>query len=161
MTNKAYLYCLRLLGGQEYSVAKLRTKLKLKDFPEEEREEALQMIVEKGYLNEERYTELKIKSLALKGKSTRLINRALGEEGLKVSEAHIKEVLEEKGISEDEQLRELLRKKLRNHVPGQALDPAQRTKIIRFALSRGHSYANIKKILGLELESTDESPDFF
>lgn len=142
-------------------MAKLRTKLKLKEFPEEEREEALQMVVEKGYLNEERYTELKIKSLALKGKSSRLINRALGEEGLKVSEARIKEVLEEKGISEDDQLRELIRKKLKNHVPGQALDPAQRTKIIRFALSRGHSYANIKKILGLELESGDESPDFF
>lgn len=161
MENKAYIYSLRLLGGQEYSLKKLKTKLKLKEFSEEEIEEAIRLVVEKGYLNEERYLELKVKSLILKGKASRVVQHALSNEGITVSEARINQICEEKGVDQDQQLKELISKKLRNHKPGTRLEPSEYQKIIRFALSRGHSYQKVKKILGLSLTETEESPDFF
>lgn len=160
-TNKAYIYSLRLLGGQEYSLSKLRKKLELKEFTEEEIEDALKQVVEKGYLDEERYLELKVKSLILKGKAARVIVHALSAEGIQVNEVRITQICEEKGLDQDEQLKELISKKLRNHKPGTKLEQAEYQKIVRFALSRGHSYQKVKKILGVSLAGTEESPDFF
>lgn len=160
MTNKAYIYSLRLLGGQEYSLKKLKTKLVQKGFSDEEIVEALQLVVEKGYLNEERYIELKVKSLILKGKAARVVQHALLSEGVSVSEARIAEICLEKGVDQDQQLRELIRKKLRNHRVGAKLQDTEYQKIVRFALSRGHSYQKVKKILSQEFSGNEESPDF-
>jgi len=161
MKNQAYIYSLRLLGGQEYSLKKLKTKLIQKEFPEEEIEEALKLVVEKGYLDENRYLELKVKSLILKGKAGRVVQHTLAHEGISVSESRINEICLEKGVDQDEQLVELLNKKLRHHQPGARLDPSDYQKIIRFALSRGHSYQKVKKLLGQKLSESEEIPDNF
>ena len=161
MDNKAYTYSLRLLTGQEYSIQKLRTKLVQKAFEKEDIEDAIKRVVENGYLSEERYTELKVKSLLLRGKSTRFIIHGLGEEGLKIDEQFVQRICESCGIDKNEQLRSLIMKKARSVVKKGVLDLTSRQKIIRFALSKGHPYQEIKKIMAESFKETEENPDFF
>lgn len=156
MKKPAYLYSLRLLSGREYSSAKLKKKLREKKFDEIEIEETLAQLCEERYLCDERYISAKIKQLALRGKSKRYIQHRLIEEGLKITEGDISSILKDAQIDEDDQLRALIQKKYQSLSRTPNTQEKIIEKVLRFALSRGHHFHDIKRILKEEMKTNLE-----
>ncbi len=82
MTSKNY--ALRLLSKKEYFSSELRKKLLQKGFPEEEVEETIQYLIEKGYINDEALKKRYIERYLEKGKSISYIKNKLYQKGISV-----------------------------------------------------------------------------
>lgn len=147
MSKQAYSYLVKLLSSRDYSEHKLREKLREKKFPANEIDNALNEIKERGYLKEEAYAEARIKGFMSKGYSANYIKQKLQQEKLTVSEETIYEVFDEHRVSEDEQIKKLLSKKLRVISDDKEEAHKERQKAIRFALSKGHNPGAVFKIL--------------
>lgn len=152
-SHGAYLYALRLLAKQEYSVHKLKQKLKMKGFEPIHLEAALIELDEKGYLSNERYADSKVKQLAHKGHSISSIRRLLSDEKIELNEAEISNIFEEIPLSEDDQIIQLLNKKrpCSKWLGSSPEARKNRDRAIRFALQKGHSYSSINAQLGVIL----------
>lgn len=159
MSKQAYSYLVKLISSRDYSEHKLREKLREKKFPANEIENALNEIKERGYLREEAYTEARIKGFMSKGYSANYIRQKLQQEKLTVSEVEIYEVFNEHRVSEDEQIKKLLSKKLRVISKDKEEAHRERQKAIRFALSKGHNPGAVFKILKTKLNGTDDIED--
>jgi regulatory protein len=144
MSNKAYLYLIKLLSSRDYSEYKLREKLKTKGFIRDDIEAAIKEVIEKKYLKEDLYAEARIKGFMNKGYSQDYIQQKLKQEHLTVTTESIDEIYVDHQYSEDEQVRELVQKKLRGKP---ILDYDHEAKVIRFVLSKGHDYSVIKKMI--------------
>ena len=55
--ERAYLYALRLLTARDYTVARLREKLRGRDLDEADVEAALERLVSEGWLDDRRFAE--------------------------------------------------------------------------------------------------------
>jgi regulatory protein len=144
MSNKAYLTLIRLLSSKDYSEHKLREKLRNRDFPAAEIDEAIAQVKEKNYLKEEIYAEARAKAFMNKGYSKNYIRQKLGIEHVKVDQEFIQDIYTDHNKSEDDQIKYLIDKKLR----GKTIDDYdQESKIIRFILSKGHNISEIKKAI--------------
>ena len=55
--ERAWQYALRLLAGRDYTVSKLREKLRLKDFSPEAVDSAVTKLIAEGWLNDRRFAE--------------------------------------------------------------------------------------------------------
>jgi regulatory protein len=144
MQSKAYLYLIRLLSSRDYSEFKLREKLREKQYPATEIDEAIAEIKAKNYLREDNYAEARAKAFMNKGYSPDYIKQKLAQEHVSVDEDFIQNIYSENRNDSDEQIRSLVEKKLR----GRKLDSyEQEVKVIRFILSKGHQIGAIKKIL--------------
>ncbi len=144
MSTRAYLYIVKLLSARDYSEHKLREKLKEKQYPANDIDNALSEAKEKGYLREEAYIEARVKSFMNKGYSPNYIRQKMSQERLSVSTDEIKDIFTEERVSEEEQIERLARKKL-----GQKLeiDFDLEGKILRFLISKGHDFSLSKKVL--------------
>lgn len=144
MSNKAYLKIIQLLSARDYSEHKLRQKLIASDFPANEIDEAIKLAKEKKYLREEIYAESRAKTFINKGYSQSYINQKLNTENINVNEEFIGEIFEDQATTKEDQIQYLINKKLR----GKKIDSYEdQVKIIRFALSKGHSLSDIKQVL--------------
>ena len=144
MQSKAYLYLIRLLSSRDYSEFKLREKLREKQYPANEIDEAIAEIKAKNYLREDNYAEARAKAFMNKGYSPDYIKQKLAQEHVYVDEDFIQSIYSENRNDSEEQIRSLVEKKLR----GKKLDSyEQEVKVIRFVLSKGHQIGAIKKIL--------------
>ncbi|MEI8346888.1 MAG: regulatory protein RecX [Pseudomonadota bacterium] len=156
MEVSAYNYAVRLLARQDYSRAKLRQKLILREFASSEIEEALTKVVEKGYLREENYIKNKILSMVARNYSRSYIQRKLVQEGLKVDWEQMAPLLETEATpSEDDQIDKLIQKKWRSLSQRQLPTTKIREKILSFLFSKGHSFDKGKKILDKFLAAQD------
>lgn len=154
MSSKAYLYLIRLLSSRDYSEYKLREKLREKQYPASEIDEAIEEIKAKNYLREDNYAEARAKAFMNKGYSPEFIKQKLAQEHVYVDEAFISAIYSENKNDSDYQVRALIEKKLR----GKKLsDYEQEVKVIRFVLSKGHNIAAIKKVLK-EYKTSYSSP---
>ncbi len=143
-SNKAFLYLIKLLSSRDYSEHKLREKLRTRQYPENEIEDAIKMVKDKNYLREDVYSEARIKAFMNKGYSQDFIRQKLNAERVKVEIPFIDSIYNEYHHSEDDQIKRLLEKKLRGKP---IIDYNHETKLIRFVLSKGHDLSATKKIL--------------
>ncbi len=144
MQSKAYLYLIKLLSSRDYSEFKLRDKLREKQYPASEIDEAIAEIKAKNYLREENYAEARVKAFMNKGYSPDYIKQKLAQEHVYVEAEFIESIYCENRSDSDEQIRLLVEKKLR----GKKLESfEEEVKLIRFVLSKGHQIGAIKKIL--------------
>tara|TARA_B100001971_G_scaffold213155_1_gene245466 strand:+ start:43726 stop:44277 length:552 start_codon:yes stop_codon:yes gene_type:complete len=153
--KEAYNYSIYLLSKRDYSKYKLTKKFKSRKYSKETIERVLQKVIDQGYLREEAYTTMRIKTLLYKGYSNYFITQKLMEEQLEVDEAWINSLREENHISTDESINYLIDKKLRlKDIPQ---DKEQfyklRDKVIRFLVSKGHNYQSAKEALNEYLEN--------
>ncbi len=145
-SSYCYQYALGLLARAEQSSFTLRRKLKLKGHLEADIEEALGLLAEKNYLNDERYVQAKIKSLLLyRGRGIHYIQAKLNQEGFKVSNEQIKAIASENQISQTDTLI-AAREKLLNRRGWQlkTLDQKSKTKLIQGLQRQGF---NLREIL--------------
>jgi regulatory protein len=157
MSNKAYQTLIRLLSSRDYSEHKLREKLRNRNFPANEIDDAINEVKEKNYLKEEIYAEARAKAFMNKGYSQNFIKQKLNQEHVKVENEFIEEIYDDHKRSEDDQIKYLIDKKLRGK---QLIDYDHEVKIIRFALSKGHQIGSIKKVLKEYKNSQVEIEEF-
>lgn len=158
--EKAYLYGLRVLGRREYSELELRKKMKLKGFESDHIESSINQLTEKNFINQDRYTEYKIRSLIQKNYSLSLIQSTLENEDIKVDQEFIEEIFEREGVSEADLIYKILMKKKPDH---SWLNPKEdkiyklRQKALVSAQQKGHNYRKVQEVLSAILHHLDDS----
>lgn len=146
--KRIYNYCVHLIARQDYSEYKLRQKLRSKpqNLPHMI-EEALEKVKAKGLLREESYRRLFIRKWMMKGESEDKIRKRGAMEKLEFQDDEFENVSRELGFTDDESIEKLVAKKMRSkEIPR---DPKEkfklRDKVLRFLISKGHSYEDAKK----------------
>jgi len=148
MNQRIYNYSIHLLARQDYSEYKLRQKLRSKkDNLPHEIEEVLEKLKERGLLREEAYRRLFIRKWMLKGESEDKIRKRGAMEKLEFEDHEFQICEQELGFSDEDSIEKLVAKKLRlKDIPS---DPKEkfklRDKVLRFLISKGHSYEDSKK----------------
>lgn len=89
MSKAAYDYSIRLLSKRDYSRFKLKQKLILRGFEEEEVDHALEEVANKGFLREEEYMRIRVKTLLINGHANKIIQMRLEQEELFPSDEFI------------------------------------------------------------------------
>lgn len=148
--RRIYNYCVHLIARQDYSEYKLRQKLRSKpqNLPHMI-EEAIEKIKAKGLLREESYRRLFIRKWMMKGESEDKIRKRGAMEKLEFEDHEFETCERELGFSDEDSIEKLVAKKLRSkEIPK---DPAEkyklRDKILRFLISKGHSFEESKRSL--------------
>jgi len=139
MSNIAYNYLIKILSARDYSEHKLREKCKNRGYSQEETDLAINEIKDNNYLREDLYIEARIKAFMNKGYSAYYIQQKLKEEHLKIDSESIEEVFTENKMSDTDQIKNLIRKKVRSEI--------NEAQILRFLLGKGHNYTTSKKAL--------------
>ena len=150
MNSRIYNYSIHLLARQDYSEFKLRRKLRSKkDNLPHEVEEVLAALKEKGLLKEEAYRRLFIRKWMMKGESEQKIRQRGGMEKLEFGPLEFEAVELELGFTDGESLEKLIHKKLRSkEIPTDYKEKSKlRDKVLRFLISKGHSYDDSRKAL--------------
>lgn len=142
--NKAYMYLVKILSGRDYSEHKLREKLRERKHPADEIDWAINEIKAKGYLHEDVYAGARVKAFMDKGYSPDYIRQKLAQEHLSVTNEEIEEVFVEYRVSLEDQIDRLVRKKMHGKTE---FDYEGESKILRYLLSKGHDFAESKKIM--------------
>lgn len=160
LKTQAMNVSLYALGNSEITRKDLHSKLYRKDIPESIIEETLDILEDKGYLNDARYAEAFVHSKQQYSKlSKRNIQAKLRMKG--VDSSIIEKATEQIDPEvEEEQARDLARSRLR---PTQKLERQKRfNTIVSFLLRRGYAsnvaYAVTREVLNEEEELAEELP---
>lgn len=147
-TKQAYLYAIKLLARKDYSKFKLQTKLSDKGFPSDLSSDLVTILEEERYLREDYYKEARIRGFIHKGYHPTSIIHKMQQENCPIEMSDIDEVMEDLKISEDSILQDVIMKKIRILESLGITDPTKKeNKVIRFALSKGHSLGATKNTL--------------
>ena len=147
--KEAYNYSIYLLSKRDYSNYKISQKLKSRKYSKETIEKVIQKVTDQGYLREEVYTTMRIKTLLYKGCANFFIKQKLSQEFLEVDDHRIDQLREENHISKKESIHYLIEKKLRyKEIPKDKSEYFKlKDKVIRFLISKGHDYQSAKELL--------------
>lgn len=158
--SRIYNYCIHLLARQDYSEFKLRQKLRSKpqNLPHEI-EEALEKLKANGLLREENYRRLFIRKWMMKGESEQKIRQRGAQEKIEFSSEEFRAIEIELGFTDEDSLEKLVEKKLRfKDIPS---DPKEkfklRDKVLRYLISKGHSYEEAKRSIDKSFSSSSFS----
>ncbi len=146
LSKKAYNYAIRLLGKKDYSIYKMKQKLREKGYDKEIREDIVRELLEKNYLREDLYIEARIKGFIRKGYAPNVILYRLSQEQCHTTQEHIDSILQDLGLGREVQLRETVEKKLR--LDGDFVKDKEklRQKVLRYCISRGHSIGDASRV---------------
>lgn len=161
MNQRIYNYSIHLLARQDYSEFKLRQKLRSKkDNLPHEIEEVIQKLNERGLLREENYRRLFIRKWMLKGEAEDKIRRRGAIEKLEFEDDEFQKISDELGFTDNDSVEKLIAKKLRSKdIPQNKEDKIKlKMKLLRFLISKGHSYDEAKHSLDKYLTEIT-SPD--
>lgn len=147
--KKAFDYALRLLALRDYSVHKMKMKLKQRKFSAEDIDKAVERLQSYNYLREEEYTRIRIKQLLMKGYANSYIINKLTQEKLNISSEAIENMRKEQGFLAYDQIKYLIEKKLRGReIPYEfELKMKLKNKIMRFLISKGYHFDEINSAL--------------
>lgn len=132
---------LRLLSQRDYSRYELAFKLSLKGFNDDASNPILDEFVEKGYINDQRFTENFIRWQQQKGYGPYWIRFALESRG--IASEIIAEQLDMTDNAWFIHARKVWQKHFKNNLP---VDPKICAKQIRFLTARGFTKAHIESI---------------
>jgi len=144
MNQNAYQKSIKLLAKKDYSHAKLTEKLLKFGFEELEIQETIQILVDKRFLNEDEYIRRKVLASLKRNYSNRYIIHKLESESLCISSEIINQVREEIKLTEHDQIKSLINKKLTlKNVDYQSL----KIKISTYLCSKGFDYYDFCDLL--------------
>lgn len=142
--SKLLSYAYRLLARQDYSEFKLKQKLELRCLDHSLIEETLNDLKTSGYLREESYVRLKVKSRLKQAKSKNLILQELASENISANFEQIDEIANEYQINHDDLIRRHIEKKLKSTVISELeFEEKQKlkNKILSSLVRLGHSFS--------------------
>lgn len=151
----------------ESSVANLRSVMqrRVNDYayhtPDFDKHEAFNWIEELladfqrlGYLNDQRYSEIKIKNYVSAGKSPRYIQGKLREKG--IDENTISDLLDQQDYDPFDACLKLARKKhIGPYSPSEEIRKERRTKDMAILVRAGFDYEVVVRVLGFDESSSD------
>jgi SOS response regulatory protein OraA/RecX len=150
MNQRIYNYSIHLLARQDYSEFKLRQKLRSKknNLPHEI-DEVIQVLNSRGHLKEENYKRLFIRKWMMKGESEQKIKKRGAMEKLEFESEEFRAIELELGFTDDDSIEKLVQKKLRSkEIPEDYQSKNKlRDKVLRFLISKGHSFEASKRAL--------------
>lgn len=152
MKKKPLEYALYLLELRDRSIAEIRQKMKRKEYEEEDIEKTVTFLLDKDFLNDERFAENYSKQLQNRRQGQYKIKLGLQKLGLSqdIIAAKISNISED---SEEEMARELGQNyldkkfKLKGDENEYQIKRKKYDKLGRFLVSRGYSLDTVKKIL--------------
>ncbi|MCB9094577.1 MAG: regulatory protein RecX [Halobacteriovoraceae bacterium] len=153
MTEKnCYNSAISLLTRRDYSSAKLRNKLLEKGFETDLVESVLSTLKQKKFINDQSYTEGRIRHYAKSKKGPAYILKKCLDEGLEITEHEIENIFYELGINYDQVIEYHIRKKLDFHrIRWDELTEKERynwkIKLMRYVQSKGYNINQIEKYL--------------
>lgn len=147
--KKAFDYAIRILSLRDYSIHKMKQKLKERQCSSEDIEQVIEKLLEYNYLREDEYTRQRMKQLIVKGYANKVIVQKLGHEHLKADISEIEKIRHEQSLESDSQLQYLIEKKLRyKEIPNEFEAKMKlKNKVMRFCLSKGYSYSEIQQAI--------------
>lgn len=146
-------YLLYLLSKREYSEAQLRQKLKLKEYGEEEIEQAISRAKENNWQSDERFCASYIRYRALQGYAPRRLRQELRQKGVK--DGLITLQLDECEIDWFELAERVFEKKRPTK-----WDLKAKQKMWRYMISHGFSNDHFSHLMNLDYETGDEYDEF-
>ncbi len=144
--KKCYSYSIRLLAKKDYSQYKIRQKLLARDYGAQIVDDVIEEITQKSYLREDLYREARIKGFIRKGYNTKAILYRLSEEKCPASEEDILSIYNTMESSPDDQLFQLIAKKVRIDYDFVNDKEKLKQKTLRYVASRGHSIAEAVRL---------------
>lgn len=149
LEKKAYNYAIRILAKRDYSVFKMKQKLKERSFESDIIDKVVSTLVEQNYLRENEYIRMRIKHLLIKGYANPFIHRKLEQEKLKANDEMINQLREENALTTHDTLIRLVEKKLRNKpIPNEFNQKMKlKAKVSNFLISKGYSFDEINSAL--------------
>ncbi len=150
MNQRIYNYSIHLLARQDYSEYKLRQKLRSKkDNLPHEVDEVIEALKSRSLLREENYRRLFIRKWMMKGESEDKIRRRGAMEKLNFESEEFRSAEQELGLTELDSIEKLIAKKLRSKVIPDTFEEKMglKNKILRFLISKGHSFDDCKKAI--------------
>ena len=142
VNSTAKATAVRLLSRRDHSVLELRRKLKLREFPHDEIEEALDDLVKRDYLSDERFCESYIHMRKHKGFGPMRIAAELNERG--VDECVYQDYIKPSSHSWQASLEQAYQSKYRG---SPVSDYNEKAKRIRFLQYRGFALDKIHKVV--------------
>jgi len=149
MTAKEY--ALRALDRRDYSVRELTRKLLDKGYEETEAAEAVERLMELGFVDDARYAPLLVRHYAAKGYGAQRVKQELHRRGIS---RELWDAAMEEMPQQDDTIDRLLRSRLRSDTP----DRAEIKRASDYLLRRGYRWDEIKSALarlGSEIEEYD------
>lgn len=142
MAKEAYSQAIRLLSQREHSRQELATKISRKhELAEQELTELLDSLEQSGYLDDQRYAEMFVRSSVSRGHGPMKISYALRDKG--VDESLVREVLDDAETDWQEQARYQRARKFGEEIPA---DFKERARQSRFLAGRGYFMDTINAI---------------
>ncbi len=152
--KQAYLYAIKLLTKRDYSEFKITYKLKEKKYSKQDIIYAIEKIKLNGFLNENYYAESRIKGMIQKGYSASYVIQKLSQEKISVDLSLVENIFAEYKLNTYGQITLLIVKKLRSI---KSDDPKKKEKLLRFLLSKGHSYSCCSATIDRFIKTSEDS----
>ena len=143
--DRAYNKAIGYVSTTECSADTIRTKLRMKRFPDQIIDQVIDVMNEYGYLSDSRFVESYVRSYIRK-KSRRLIEKEISDRGidyLKYQEI-IDNVYQDEGISEEDVIEGLINKKFRDQ---DLKDIKVKKRFMSYMMRHGFGYDKINNYL--------------
>lgn len=157
--KKAYLYSIKLLTKRDYSSAKLRNKLVEKKYCVTAIDQVIKELLERRFVRDELFAEARIKALMHKGYSPSFICKILLQEALPMSLESIHAIFSEYNLTTEEQIAQLINKKMPKKVIYQAdqqLITKHKNRVLRYLVSKGHELSKSERMLSTYIEKESQ-----
>ena len=145
---KAYDYALNLLAARGYTVRNLRRKLAQKGFDKVESGDAVDRLIERGYLDDARYaSEFARQRLVSGGASVRRVEQQLAQRGIArdVARSATAVAAEEEGIDPAVAIEKLAAKKVASM--GDLEPLVMRRRLFGFLVRKGYDLDDVRKVV--------------
>jgi regulatory protein len=146
--TKPYNYALNLLGARAYTVRNLRRKLTQKGFDPKESDEAIERLLEKGYLDDVKFaSEFARQRLVGGGASIRRVEQQLAQRGIARDVAKVAAalVVEEEGVDPTATMEKIATKKVASMGD---LDPLiKRRRLFGFLVRKGYELDDVNRVV--------------
>lgn len=140
--KKAWNTALRKISSRERSSIDLRKYLESRSFESEIIDSVMKELIEKKWIDDERYAQTLVRHQGNRGKGPSYIQRKLREKGLFLKADEISSILfEAQGKSEAVRAREIIERKY----PGYSTDLREKKKAFEALVRRGFSFDTAKK----------------
>ena len=145
---KPYDYALNLLSARAYTVRNLRRKLTQKGFDPAESDEAIERLLEKGYLDDAKFaSEFARQCLVAGGASIRRVEQQLAQRGIARDVAKVAAalVVEEEGVDPAATMEKIAVKKLASMG---GLEPlVKRRRLFGFLVRKGYELDDVNRVV--------------
>ena len=151
--QKARQVALRRLDRRECSAADISQTLRRKGFSQDIITEVVQDLVERKWIDDEKFASILVRDQALRGKGSKWIQMKLRTQGIQAESETISELIQSTTNASELQVAQSL---IRRRYPQAKEDPSIAKKAIQALLRRGFTYEIARKAISTSMNDDSE-----